>query len=117
MTEMVVKKLTQVLGRRMAIVSTRVLTRTLVPTLPFALAPTVTHSLTHAPKTDYYCMYCAKHSVYCAQCKRTRQVEAARDYYVSYYAGYYSKYYTGAYVQIGDAMVRHVLDDPSSVSS
>ena len=65
--------------------------------LTLALGEAITLSLTHQPRSDYYCHYCDAEKIYCEYCKSARKSQTEYAYYANYFAGYFGDYYAKQY--------------------
>ena len=74
--------------------------------LTLALAEAITLSLTHQPRSDYYCHYCDAEKIYCEYCKSARKSQTEYAYYANYFGGYFGDYYAKQY---GDQMAEYFV--------
>jgi hypothetical protein len=74
--------------------------------LTLALSEAITLSMTHQPRSDYYCHYCDADKIYCEYCKFIRKSQTDYGYYANYFAGYFGHYYAKEY---GGELAMHFI--------
>ena len=76
-----------------------VLTNTLTRGLSHSLGATLTHTLRHDAKSEYFCYYCRIHKKFCNRCNFDPATDSRASHYLerdtSYYSDYYAMFYTG----------------------
>jgi hypothetical protein len=93
---------------------TRMIAHALTPAIMYPATSIIARALTHNPREDYYCWYCAttgKHEsapgisgvpLYCEYCQRSQEYMYNIDYYAQYFARHYTAYYAEFYSQGAD---------------
>jgi hypothetical protein len=82
--------------------------------LTLALAEAITLSMTHQPRSDYYCHYCQLEKIYCQYCSAARRKQTEYGYYANYFAGYFGHYYAQQY---GGPIAEHFISIAKQVVS
>lgn len=89
--------------------TTRMLTHALTPAIMYPATSIIARALTHNPRGDYYCWYCATTGqtapapgqqgvpLYCDYCQRAQEYNYNIDYYAQYFARHYTSYYAEFY--------------------
>ena len=76
------------------------LTQRMTKALTQAVSASITLAMTRNSRTDYYCMYCKQHQLFCKYCSAAQEQEQQMTHYVNYYASYFGDYYGKMYCGI-----------------